>query len=101
MSIHLTIKEPEPPQSENCNAQEKRAFFSQVVELQGNNLFCGWKQGISWGEKFSEKGSVKQATPLQALQGGQLMLNLQSNSFFFYLHHPLAKVIMSELFTQV
>ena len=26
------------------------------------DLFCGWKQRLSWGEKLSEKGSVKQTT---------------------------------------
>ena len=34
----------------------------------GNNLFCGLKQGLSWGEKLSKKGSVKQtiAPPILA-----------------------------------
>ena len=29
----------------------------------GNDLFCGWKQGLSWGEKLSEKGSLKETNP--------------------------------------
>ena len=58
------------PQCENCEAREKH--FSLVVLLQGNNLFCGWKQGISWGEKLTEKGSVKQATLLVANQNAEI-----------------------------
>ena len=45
MSTHLTKKEQELPQSENRHTRGR-----------GDDLFCGWKQLLSWGEKVSEKG---------------------------------------------
>ena len=32
----------------------------------GNDFFCGWKHGLSWGEKLSEKGSVKQTISIRS-----------------------------------
>ena len=39
--------------------REKRPFLSGDGSW-GYDMFCGWKQGLGWHEKLSEKGSVKQ-----------------------------------------
>ena len=54
MSIHLTIK------NENHDAREKNAVFSMVVVAGAPICFLVENKGLSWGEKLSEKGSVKQ-----------------------------------------
>ena len=62
--------------------QYSRVGFKSSVEVNEVNLslsyggvvageticfvnFCGWKQGLSWGEKPNEKWSVKQTTLLK------------------------------------
>ena len=31
-----------------------------MVIVAGYDMFCGWKQGLCWGDKLSALGSVKQ-----------------------------------------
>ena len=37
-----------------------------IVFSSWDMMSCGWKQELGWGEKLSEKGSVKQTSPEQA-----------------------------------
>ena len=43
------------------------------------NLFCGWKQGLSRGDKLGEKWSVKQTTVVSENENKQTNKNKQQN----------------------
>ena len=42
--------------------QYQHTLFLTGDSSWGYDLFCGWKQGLIWGEKLSEKESVKQTS---------------------------------------
>ena len=62
MTIHLTIKNENRPNL-RTTTPEKKGPFLPGGGGEGDDLFCGWKQGLSWDEKLSEKGCVKQTNP--------------------------------------
>ena len=58
MLIHLPIKNENRPNSRTATPRKKDPGDNSWRD----DLFCSWKQGLSWGKKLSEKGSVKQTT---------------------------------------
>ena len=47
-------------------------------------MFCGWKHGLSWGEKLSENGSVKQSSFLTARVTHVLTVNIHILIFLIF-----------------
>ena len=77
MSIHLTIKN-ENPSNARTATPEFCLVIHVVVMVVGDLMSCGWKQGLGWGEKLSEEGSVKQTN--------YFVIHTETQSFFFF--HP-------------
>ena len=61
MSFHLTIKN-ENRSNPRTMAPEKKGPFLFGDRSWGYGMSNGWKQGLDWGEKLNEKGSVKHTT---------------------------------------
>ena len=74
---------------------EKRGLFSPVVVA--GDMICGWKQGIGWGEKLTEKRSVLSGGSswgYDLLCGFKQGITWGEKLFFFLFHKSTAQVLL-------
>ena len=65
--------------SQGQESNVSRPLFFLAVVAGEMICFHGWKQGLSWGEKLSKKGSVKQTTFSQVLNLEKITSLLRGN----------------------
>ena len=73
MSIHLTIKSKNRPNLRT--AMLKKNLFLVVVAGETTCFMVGNKGSLSWGEKLSDTGSVKQTTYIMHIFVTQFIFN--------------------------